>query len=196
MTTPFIGYMILYHSQIEVYLGGLGGLVDKQVTAGACLPFVGFSMRLNLLYMGLLLLGLGTIIYKTFAPSVIKEAPTINDYVVGALDNVSARKLRSMYVTIKSRRPQIASSFVQIAPWLDREKSLKSASDALKKDDDNHIKIDVLRSYYNVQNRQTARAAVYIVLLLYVAGFLFLGIPGLDFTRRVLCVMRADLATD
>ncbi len=38
MSTPFVGYMILYHSQIEEYLGGLGGLLEKQSEPGQCLP--------------------------------------------------------------------------------------------------------------------------------------------------------------
>ena len=35
----------------------------------------------------------------------------------------------------------------------------------------------------------TSRAAVYIVLVFYGAGLLFMAIPGFDFTRRVLCAM-------
>ncbi|TYC80062.1 hypothetical protein FMN63_02135 [Stappia sp. BW2] len=193
MSTPFVGYMILYHPQIEEYVGGLGGLLEKQAKPGQCAPWIDFSMRLNLVYIGLLLLGVGTIVYKVFAPSVVKGARDINEYVVNVIDNVSARNLRSMYVMIRSRRPQVAASFIQMAPWLDRDKSLKTASDALKRDDGNHIKIDVLRSFYNVQDRHTARGAVYLVLVFYALGFLLLAIPGLAFTGRVLCVVWHDL---
>lgn len=192
MSTPFIGYMILYHTKIEEYLGGLGGLLEQQTEPGQCAPWIDFSMRLNLLYCGLLLLGVGTIAYRVFAPEVIKSSRNITEYVVGSVDNVSARNLRSMYATIRSRRPEIASSFMQRAPWLDRKKSLKTAADALKKDDDGQLKIDVLRSFYNVQNRQTARLAVYFVLLFYALGFLLLAIPGVAFTSRVLCVVMHD----
>lgn len=193
MSTPFVGYMILYHSQIEEYLGGLGGLLEQQSEPGQCLPWIDFSERLNLIYLGLLLLGIGTILYKTFAPSIVKGAHDINDYVVETIDNVSARNLRSMFATIHSRRSKVASTLLQRAPWLDRKASLKTASDALKKDDDNQIKIDVLRSFYTVQDRHTARAALYCVLALYSFGFLLLAVPGLAFTGRVLCVVSYDL---
>ena len=193
MSAPFVGYMILYHAQIKDYLGGLGGLLDQQVAPGTCTPWFEFSMRLNIVYMGLLLLGVGTIIYRVFAPGIVKRAKDINEYVIETLDNVSARNLRSMYATIASRRPQVASSFDQRAPWLNREKSLKTASDALKKDDDNQIKIDVLRSFYNVQDRHTSRGMVYTVLAFYVAGFSLLSVPGIAFTGRVLCVIGYDL---
>jgi len=193
MSTPFVGYMILYHSQIEEYLGGLGGLLEKQSEPGQCLPWIDFSERLNLIYLGLLLLGIGTILYKVFAPSIVKGARDINDYVVETIDNVSARNLRSMFATIHSRRSKVASTLLQRAPWLDRKASLKTASDALKKDDDNQIKIDVLRSFYTVQDRHTARVALYCVLALYSSGFFLLAIPGLAFTGRVLCVVSYDL---
>jgi hypothetical protein len=193
MSMPFVGYMIVYHSQIEELLGGLGGSLDLQGQSGRCVSSIGFSMRLNLVYLGLLLLGVGTILYKAFAPKIVKNTRDINDYVVGVIDNVSARNLRSMFATIRSCRPQVAATFLQRAPWLDRGKSLKTASDALKKEDDNQIKIDVLRSYYSVQDRYNFRVAVYIVLGLYLVGFLLLAIPSFFFTGRVLCVVGYDL---
>lgn len=193
MATPFVGYMILYHTQIEGYLGGLGGLLDQQVQPGTCEPWFDFSTRLNIVYISLLLLGIGTILYRLFVPEIIKSARGINEYVLESIDNVSARNLRSMYVTIKSRRPEVAESFDERAPWLDRQKSLKTASDALKKDGDNQIKIDVLRSFYNVQDRHSSRGIVYAVFGFYVAGFILLSLPGLAFTGTVLCAVGGDL---
>lgn len=193
MATPFVGYMIIYHTNIENYLGGMGGLLERQAELGKCVPWFNFSMRLNLLYCGLLLLGIGTIAYRIFAPEVIKGARNITEYAVDSLDNVSARNLRSMYATIKSRNPQIASSFLQRAPWLDRGKSIKSASDALRKDDDGQLRIDVLRSFYNVQDRHTLRPMVYFVLVLFSLGFVLMALPGLEFTRRVLCIVGHDI---
>lgn len=192
MSTPFIGYLILYHTNIEEYLGGLGGLLEQQAQPGMCIPWFDFSMRLNLIYCGLMLLGIGTITYRIFSPEVIKNSKGISEYVVNSVDNISARNLRSMFVTIQSLRPSIAPSFIQRAPWLDRAKSLKTAADELRKDD-GQLKIDVLRSHYNVQDRHTFRQAVYTVLVFYVLGFLLLAIPGLTFTSRVLCVVGHDI---
>jgi hypothetical protein len=76
---------------------------------------------------------------------------------------------------------------------LDRQKSLKTASDALKKDGDNQIKIDVLRSFYNVQDRHNKRGIVYAVFGLYVVGFVLLSLPGFTFTARVLCAVWGDV---
>ena len=193
MSTPFIGYVILYHEKIKDLLGGLGGLLDEQALADQCGPWFDFAMRLNLVYFGLLLLGIGTIIYRIFAPDPVKNARNISDYVLKTADHVTARNLRSMFVTIKSRRPEVAASFDQLAPWLDRKKSLKTASDALKKLDDGQLKIDVLRSYYNAQNRHSSRMAVYMTLFFYVLGFLLLAVPGIAFTSRVLCVVGTDI---
>ncbi|UWQ32457.1 hypothetical protein K3555_18310 [Leisingera sp. M527] len=189
MSAPFIGYLVLYHSEIETYLGGLGGLLEKQASAQVCSPWFDFPTRLNILYLGLMCLGLGAIAFRVFAPAVIKSASNKQDYVTTSLDSVSARNLRAMYVTIKSRRPSAAKALVERAPWLDRSKSLKTASDGLRKDEDGQLKMDVLSSYYSAQDRNTSRFWVYFVLILFAFGFSLLALPGLAFTQRVLCVI-------
>ena len=193
MLTPFIGYIVLYHTEIRKYLGVMGGLIEAQTASTQCMPLIDFSMRLNLLYCGLLLLGIGTIVYRIFAPEAVKEAQSISKYVLNSIDNISARNLRSMYVTIKSLRPEIASSFLESADWLDRNKNLKFANDELRKDENGQLKIDVLRGYYNVQDRYTKRPLIYVILIMFAVGFSFLAIPGLAFTSRVLCVVGHDI---
>jgi hypothetical protein len=193
MSTPFIGYVILYHEKIKDLLGGLGGLLDEQAPIDQCGPWFDFTMRLNLIYFGLLLLGIGTIFYRIYAPDPVKSARNISDYVVKTVDHVTARNLRSMFVIIRSRRPEVADSLVQLAPWLERTVSLKTASDTLKRSDDGQITIDVLRSYHFSMNRHSSRMAVYMTLFFYVLGFLLLAIPGVAFTSRVLCVVGTDI---
>ena len=138
------------------------------------------------------MLGVGTIAYRVFAPEVIKSSRNITDYAVNSSNNVSARILVSMYQAVISIKPEVASNFLQRAPWLDGSQSLKTASDALR-NDDGQLRIDLLRSFYDLQNRHTARSVVYIVLVFFVLGFLMLAIPGLEFTKRVLCVVGHDL---
>ena len=193
MSAPFIGYAIIYHANIENWLGGLGGFLDEQSQWRGCRQFISFSMRLNFLYCGALVLGVGTLVYRVFAPDEVKGAPTVSDYVVRNVDIVTARNLRSMFVTIKSRRPEAVESLLGRAPWLDREKSLKTASDALKQDDSNHIKIDVLHSYYNALDRHTARRALGWVTFLFFVGFVLLSVPAIAFTVRVLFTIGYDI---
>jgi hypothetical protein len=189
MSTPFVGYMVLYHTEIGNYLGGMGGLLETQVNQDVCGPWMAFSTRLNLLYLGLLCLGVGTIAFRFFAPVVVKNSRDIKDYVTSTIDNVSARNLRSMYTTINYRRPSAAKGLIDRAPWLDRSKSLKTAADALRKDEDGQLKMDILSSHYSALDRNTARKAVYFVLGSFLLGFTLLAIPGLTFTFRVLCVI-------
>lgn len=85
----------------------MGGLLEEQAQLGQCLPRFDFSMRLNLVYCGLLLLGIGTIAYRIFAPEAVKGSRSIAYYVLQSADNVTALNLRSMYVTVKSRRPEV-----------------------------------------------------------------------------------------
>ncbi|MEM6890549.1 MAG: hypothetical protein AAF636_20815 [Pseudomonadota bacterium] len=193
MSAPFIGYAVLYHAEIANWLGGLGGFLDQQNHSQSCQPWLSFSTRLNLLYCGILLLGFGTILYRIFTPDEVKSARSISDYALQNVDLVTARNLRSMFATIKSRRPEVVEGLLGSAPWLERDKTLKTASDGLKQDESNQIKIDVLRSYYNTLDRHTARRAVYWVVSFFALGLLLLSIPGFAFSARVLCTIGHDM---
>ncbi|WP_292400775.1 hypothetical protein [Mesorhizobium sp.] len=190
MAAPFIGYAILYHSTVERYLGGLGGLLSLQTDVGSCAPWLTMWQKLNLTYLALVLLGVGSIVFRTLAPKTIKIYGNISHYVERELPRVTARNLRSLFVTVSARRPHLRGDFLERAAWLARDKaSLKSASDSLQQAKDDQLAIDVLRSYYNVMNRYTLRLAVYLTIALYALGFILLSAAGLDLTRRVLCVM-------
>ncbi|MBB3410013.1 hypothetical protein FHT87_003945 [Rhizobium sp. BK316] len=191
MAAPFLGYIVLYHSSLSMYLGGLGGLIDGQSQANACHPWLTVEQKINLLYLGLLSLGWGSILFRVLAPSVVKRSSGIADYVDQELPRATARNMRSMFVTIRSRRPSLEEDFIERAPWLDRTRaSLKVAADSLHQVKDDQLQIDILSSYYNVLSRHTARLAVYITVALYAVGFLLVSIPGFTTTIRVLCVMR------
>ena len=192
MTAPFIGYAILYHAEIMNWLGGLGGFLDDQNRQQTCQQFFSFSMRLNFLYCGIFVLGIGTIFYRIFVPDEVRWSRTVSVYVVQNVDIVTAENLRFMFVTIKSRMPEAVGSFLERAPWLEDKKSFKTASDALKRDVSNHIKIDVLQSYYNSLDRHTSRRAVYWVTSLFLIGFVLLSVPGFSFSIRVLCTIGYD----
>lgn len=188
MATPFVGYLILYHDAIRPYLGGLGGLLAND--AGRCGPMIGFETRLHLLYFGLLCLGLGTIIYRIFADREIKTHSGVSDYVARNAAHVTVRNLRSMYVTIRSRRSDMAALLHARGKWLDRkeEKNLGAAVSRAG-EGDAELKNDVMRSYFNVLDRYTARPWAWAAYGLYAAGFFLLGVPGVLFTLRVLCTI-------
>lgn len=192
MATPFIGYLILYHDAIRPYLGGLGGLLSHD-GAATCGPWVGFETRLHLLYFGLLCLGIGTIIFRAAADSAIKSHNGVSDYIAQNADFMSLRNLRSMIVTIRARRPGMGQDLVRRGPWLDRKAvpDLKAAVARAQEDPaaEAALKLDVMRSYFNVLDRYSARPWVWAAAILYGLGFSLLAAPGLAFTVRVVCTI-------
>lgn len=190
IATPFVGYLIIYHSKLDqfIFFGGVqNGLL---VETSKCIPFMSGTEKLNFLYIGLTFLGFGSIVFRVFAPQLMKNFPSISEYVERELMRVTARNLRSMFTTIRARRRGIAKDFVDRAPWLQRDNcSLKIASDHFRQLKDDQIQIDVLRSFYNVNNRYTARFCVYLTALLYLFGFFLLAIPSLASTAHVVCTM-------
>lgn len=189
IATPFVGYLILYHEALRPFMGGLGGLIGSG-SHEQCGPWISFIGRLNCIYFGALSLGIGTIIYRVFAHPVIKRFDDISDYVERQISTVTARNLRSMFVTIMSRRSGVARQLLRRAEWLDRSKvDFKVASDAFSTRNDRSLSVDVLRSYYNVRDRYEFRPLATMTAILYLIGFGLLAIPGLFFTARVGCVI-------
>lgn len=190
MATPFIGYVILYHEKFRPYLGDLGGLLNSPSINASCGPLVDFMTRLHMLFLGLLCLGIGTIIYRIFADQVIQSNTNISDYVDHELPNITVRILRVMFVKIRSRRPDLQTQFLDVAPWLNRDEvTLKAASEAYTRFDNESITRDVLRSYYTIMDRHNVRLGVYFSTSFFVIGFILLAIPSLAFTGRVLCAI-------
>lgn len=190
IATPFIGYLIIYHSKFDQYIfnGGMQGNGLNQTSV--CQPLMSGTEKLNFLYLGLTFIGFGSIVFRIFAPPLMKSFPNISEYVERELLRVTARNLRSMFVTIRARRRGVTNDFVERAPWLKRDNcTLKIASDQFRQLKDDQIQIDILRSFYNVNNRHTARFSVYLTAFLYLFGFILLAIPSVASTVHVVCTM-------
>lgn len=186
---PFIGYAILYNAQVEEWLGGLGGLLDAQISGEACPAYFTFYERLNLFYCGLLSLGLSAIIFKIFAPKELKHYTGVDEFIDSVRPNLTARKIRSMYRTIKSRRPVIGASLNERAIWLENSVSISKASIEFTKNENEDLVLDLLRSFHQVQNRSNQRFAVLSCFLLFTVGTIILSLPAGAFSLRVLCVI-------
>lgn len=187
MAAPFIGYVILYHDAIQPYLGGLGGMLD----ADTCGPWLTFETRLHLLYFGLLCLGIGTILYRIVADPDVKLHGNTSDYVARNAANVTPRNLRGMLHVIDAARPDLAEWLRADGAWIFEAGTKRDHPEmkALMAETGAEKKLDVMRSYFNVLDRYTARWAVWVAVLFYAAGFAMLAIPGLGFTARVLCTI-------
>jgi len=184
---PFIGFALLYHTELQVFLGGLGGSLGVTAESAGENKILSFNTKLNLIYLGSFCVGIGSIVYRLMAPKTIKEFSSISQFAEIEISRATARRLRSMMTTISSRRPEISNDFRARAAWLTRSNcTLKSAANELRNLKDDQLQNDVLSSFYNVENRYTARKSLFFVTLFYAIGFLLLSIPGLVFTLRVL----------
>lgn len=198
---PFIGYAILYNDQIISFLTEAGLNSFPELDMGQAevskddslkellrrLLSLEVITRLNFLYVGFFLVGVGTIIFRLSAPKTIQQHRSIEVFFDSELDRASARRLRTMAYTIGQRRPNVARNLQNVAPWLDRNGTkLKAAYAEMREHEDNQLQADVLSSFYNVESRYCNRRTAYIVFFLYILGFILISIPGLCFTGQVL----------
>lgn len=198
---PFVGYAILYNEQIVNLLSqagfGLNPPVNSVDSSGATpvsgannlFKFFDLEMmsKLNFLYVGSFLVGIGTIVFRLFAPKTVQQYKSIEMFFNSELDRASARRLRTMTYTIMQRRPVVAERLINVAPWLDRQgTTLRLAYAEIRELSDTQIQADVLSSFYNVESRYSNRFLANVVFFLYCLGFVLISIPGFFFTVQVL----------
>ena len=184
--TPFIGYAVLFHDKVKVYLGGLGGFFYE--SSKTTPPWLSFDERLQFLYMGLLLLGIGSIVYRLIAPNTVKVYGSIEEYTERVAEFLTVRNIRMMYANVDKRNPGLASPSKTDHVWLDTKIGAYDARNQASNDKFyDQVKLDVVRSYYNVESRYTKRTGAWLVSLLFVVGGIMTAVPGSELSIRVIC---------
>ena len=186
---PFVGYLIIYNSNFSMILGDLGGLIESDPSAVECPNFFSPIEKLNLLYLGLLTMGISAVIFKLFAPTELKLYRDVNQFIEAERQNLSARRLRSMYRTVNYRRPRIGEELRQRASWLHSDVQISKASAEFSNNKNEDLILDLMRSFFQAQDRHCGRTQVILCLLMFAIGSTLLFIPSASFTLRVLCVI-------
>ncbi len=186
---PFVGYLILYNSELSTMLGGLGGLLEEQPSAQLCPASLSFFAKLNLVYLGLFTLGIAALVFKIAAPRELKLYKDANDFIERERPNLTARRVRSMYRTINHRRPRIGSELRQRATWLDESVVIAKASTEFVGNKNEDVVLDLMRSFFQAQDRHYRRAEVVVCLVCFLVGSLLLAVPSSAFTFRVFCTI-------
>lgn len=186
---PFVGYAVLYNSQLVGLLGGFGGLLDQQASAEQCKQLLSFDTRLNLLYLGLFSVGVSALIFKSAAPRELKLYRDVNEYIEQERGNLTARRVRSMYSTVNFRRPRIGRDILARANWLGKEVDITKASAEFAGNKNEDLILDLMRSFFQAQDRHFRRLATVLCLAFFVSGTLLLALPSGAFTIRVMCAI-------
>lgn len=186
---PFVGYAILYNSQFTYLLGGFGGLLDQQVSAQHCVQFFSFETRLNLVYLGLFTIGVSALIFKTSAPRELKLYRDVNEFVDQERANLTARRARSMYRTVRYRRPRVGNELLQRASWLGKDVPILKASTEFSGTKNDDLIVDLMRCFFQAQDRHCRRPAALSCFVFLIIGTLQLSVPSAAFTIRVLCAI-------
>lgn len=187
--TPFIGYLILYNSHLSQYLGGLGGLLEEQPAAQECKQYIAFPLKLNLFYLGTFAMGVSALIFKIAAPREIKLYKDVNEFIEKERPYMTARRVRSMYRTVNYRRPRIGLELVQKTHWFETKVPISKASIEFSQNKNEDAILDLLRSFFQAQDRHSRRLAVMLCLITLIIGGFLIVIPSVSFTIRILCVI-------
>ncbi|MFG5380847.1 hypothetical protein [Yoonia sp. R2-816] len=192
---PFVGYIILYNSELQNLFGDFGGLLSKQPAASSCPQYISSFQRLNLLYCGLFALGTSALVFRSAAPRELKLYSDSNDFIDRERSNLSARRVRSMYRTVNFRRNRIGEELCNRANWLTADVPITKASIEFANNKNEDVVLDLMRTFFQAQDRHFRRWAVFLCFFLLVIGAVLLAIPSGAFTIRVLCTVLSGNGT-
>lgn len=186
---PFVGYIILYNSQLSELLGGFGGLLDQQESVHQCGKLLSFETRLNLVYLGLFSVGVSALLFKAAAPRELKLYRDVNEFIDKERGNLTARRVRSMYRTVDYRRKRIGTELLARANWLGADVPIEKASVEFAGNKNEDVILDLMRNYFQAQDRHFRRRAAVGCFVFFIIGTLLLAVPSAAFTFRVMCAI-------
>jgi hypothetical protein len=188
---PFLGYMILFNEQLVHFFQLSVQLVPDSVDAGYLSQAT--KSRLYYFYFGLTFLGIASLLYQLFCPTLIKEHGSDRQFVRDEVQLMTLRRARSVIKFIEHRRglhlnpaaiQEVQRRIEQVATvggLLEEAKAMERPA------------TDLMLMQWQSENWHAgaARAAVFV---LYVAGFSVLSVPSAQLFFKVLAAFLRGLA--
>ncbi|OEE04133.1 hypothetical protein [Vibrio cyclitrophicus] len=178
--TPFLGYLIVFSQQFQ-------SLMSETLTVAGITPEPAVvSFNLYAMYIGLLGLGLASVLYTIFAPSLVKEYLSNRQYVDQNIDQITISKLvglashvRSEYV--KGDEPDVLKGISSFEATYPGDSSL---DDSGRKELRNHG-INLFNHFWNetVHRQPELRKSIKWI---YITSFSLLSLPSLLLLSKVL----------
>jgi hypothetical protein len=182
---PFIGYFIIFNEYISRYLQLSADAIG--IYSGDINAFSAGISRLRQLYIGLVLIGLASILFKTCCPAIISRHRDLYEYVESELKIMSAERFTSIQTRLRRLR-----SWGRVE-WQERiDRALNTTLQHYRKAmaeqhplvwegwiNENRLSLTaVLTIAYKLENDARVIARWFIAVF-YIIGFLFLAWPSL-----------------
>ncbi|TCV84027.1 MULTISPECIES: hypothetical protein [Methylomonas] len=178
---PFLGYMILFNEQLVHFFQLSVQLVPESVDVGRVSQAT--KIRLYYFYFGLTFLGIGSLLYQLFCPSLIKEHGSDRQFVRDEVQLMTVRRARNIIRYLCSRDNIHLQSLGEIESRIEEVAKMGGKLEEAKAME--RPATDLMLMQWQSENWQAliARMGVFIF---YIAGFAVLSIPSVQMFIKVL----------
>lgn len=194
---PFVGYLIIYTDLVQqLYCTAWTELANRK--SADCAAFGrDFATRLHLLYLGLFLIGCGSLVFSVGCPRVVRRYADANDFVREEYETASKRNVRYYSKRVRELDPEMAlvvktSNAPAMARITGRPESASPA--ALTDEDYRDAKVDVMRAYFVSCNAFARRRALRACTLLFLAGFALVSLPNVAMFLNITWIVAKRLS--
>ncbi|MFC1719565.1 hypothetical protein ACFL00_00310 [Pseudomonadota bacterium] len=183
---PILGYLIIFNNYLvslfEISPIYVPSLADD--SAG----FLDSKYRLYYFYFGLFFVGIGSITYQLFCPSLIKEFRSIFHYLEKGRKAYSRYGLNELYNSMLKSKSEEAKRTLHTISDEARERGVVDDNPDDYEGWENHLEsydIELKRAYWTHLNHSNVLFRV-ITQICFFLGFLFLAVPSLEMFFQVL----------
>ena len=181
---PVVGYLILFNDWVSRHL--TFGIITGNVGAG----FITQQFKLQLLYFGLIFLGIANILYRAWRPFPMRQAENQFDYVNFGLNNFSIGAFVDMHSKIRTEGHRTLSGKYYDSEWegflsiasVDGEgtNEVRERSNWQEaKSRYEHILRGILTDWW-FRHCIERRARLCFVLIIATIGYFMIALPSLD----------------
>lgn len=179
---PFLGYMILFNEQLVHFFQLSVQLVPESVDVGRVSQAT--KIRLYYFYFGLTFLGIGSLLYQLFCPSLIKEHGSDRQFVRDEVQLMTVRRARNVIRYLSSWRNSSHLKYLhEVEGRIEEVANMSGSLEEAKAME--RPATDLMLMQWQSENWQALIARVG-VFIFYVAGFAVLSIPSVQMFIKVL----------
>ena len=207
---PFVGYAIVYSDVVErLYCRTWSNIFTREPLS--CSINSSFMMRLHLLYTGLFMLGLGSLIFNYFCPKVVRRYPDATDFISSEANTTSDSYLEFMldvikiwsmrdlyrlieafepinklYNDIEKRKNMKVLPGSDLAKLISNNRPLSSVDLNLPTPENSRAKLELMDTFYYASDKNVSKKWLWVCFMVFSIGFLMLFLPSASFFVRVI----------
>ena len=184
---PVVGYLIIFNENVIQLLELSKALFPDNGTNNFKIWFSNLD-RLFYIYFGLMLLGLASILYQLYCPTLIKEHRNDRNYIRDEINLMTGRRTNSLLKFLSERIPEEHNKYKELKDLSDLINRYHQQPESYQEGTRDRLNTDLMLIQWQNENWTYILPRI-IISLFYFFGFVLLSIPSAELFLRVSSIL-------